>query len=216
MKCPRCVQLIHRGAETCPHCGFSLAEADERFGRGEVRAHRLEDGAGLMRSVERRRIEASMLAFERRFPQLFFAVHTGRPKGRSDVRQFGFWYLNRAAFVDVGVERPNECGILLAIDPDAKSAGMTWGYRLDPFLGEKDTFHLLSRAHAYWVEGRYSEGIARILLQLTRLLKKRARQARRDPERFERRIAAPPPMREQVERMRTGHRPAGSKRAKVS
>jgi len=191
MKCPRCVQVIHRGAAECPHCGFTLREADERFGAEELRVRRLEDAAGLMRRHERELVEQAMERFERRFPQLFFAVHSGRSGGRGDLRQFGFWLLNRAAFIDVGVERPNECGVLLTIDPDARAAGISWGYALDPFLAERDTFVMLSRAHAYWVEGRFAEGCVRVLRELERRLKKRARQARRDPERFERRVAAP-------------------------
>ena len=161
-----------------------MTELDQRFGRDEWRLSRLADGAGLMRSAERERVELAMDRFQGRFPQLFFAVFTGGPGGRSDVRQFGFWLLNRAAFEDVALERPNECGILLTIDPDAKAAGLTWGYGLDPFLNESDTFTVLSRAHAYWVEGRFSEGVLRVIRELERLLVKRAGQARKDPEKF--------------------------------
>lgn len=191
MKCPRCVQVIHRGAGSCPHCGFSLVDADERFGGEEVRIRRLEDAAGLMRSVERKSVEAAMDKFERSFPQLFFAVYTGLPEGRSDLRQFGFWLLNRAAFEDVGVERPNEHGILLTLDPDGKAAGISWGYMLDAFLTEEDSFLCMSRAHAYWVEGRFAEGVVRALEQLSLVLEKRSRQVRRDPEAFERKILGP-------------------------
>ncbi|MGB6219723.1 TPM domain-containing protein [Haloferula sp.] len=206
MKCPRCVQIIHRGAESCPHCGFGIGAADERYGADDVVIRRLEDQAGLMRSSEREKLELAMDRFQRRFPQLFFAVYTSRAEGRSDVRQFGFWLLNRAAFQDIGIDRPNACGILLTIDPDAKSAGITWGYGLDAFLTEEDSFLFLSRAHAYWVEGRYSEGIVRGLEQLTKLLIKRCRQAKADPERFERRVAPPLAARQVAERIRAGHR----------
>ncbi|MEM1084082.1 MAG: TPM domain-containing protein [Verrucomicrobiota bacterium] len=206
MKCPRCVQVIHRGAESCPHCGFSISEADSRFGGENIVIGKLEDRAGLMRSSERSQVEVAMERFERQFPQLFFAVHTGRPEGRSDVRQFGFWLLNRAAFKDVPLERPNECGILLAIDPDSKSAGLVWGYGLDAFLSAEDTFLFLSRAHAYWVEGRYSDGIVRGLDQLSGILVKRCRQAKRDPEKFERRVAPPVAARHVAEQIRSGHR----------
>jgi hypothetical protein len=168
-----------------------------------------------MRSSERARIEDAMERFERRFPQLFFAVHTGRPEGRSDVRQFGFWLLNRAAFKDVPLERPNECGILLAIDPDAKSAGMSWGYALDAFLTAEDTFLFLSRAHAYWVEGRYCDGILRGLDQLSGILAKRCRQARKDPDRFESRVAPPVAARNVAERIRAGHRKVNAKGVKA-
>lgn len=215
MKCPRCVQVIHRGAGSCPHCGFGISAADERYGSSEVVVRRLEDQAGLMRSSERERVEVAMDRFEKRFPQLFFAVYTSRNEGRSDVRQFGFWLLNRAAFQDVALDRPNECGIILTIDPDAKSAGITWGYALDAYLTAEDSFLFLSRAHAYWVEGRYSDGIVRGLKQLTKVLTKRCRQAKYDPERFERRVAPPLAASQVAERIRAGHRKPAGKEVKA-
>ena len=122
MKCPRCVQVIHRGAGLCPHCGFGIAEMDARHGKDNVSLRRLADVAGLMRSRERGKVQSALDGFCRRFPQLFFAVYTGSAQGGGNLRQFGFWLLNRAAFEDVPVDRPNEAGILLVIDPESKSA----------------------------------------------------------------------------------------------
>ena len=68
------------------------------------------------------------------FPQMFVSVYTGSLGEISNLRQFGFWLLNRGVFEDVGVEKPNEAGILIVIDPDSKAAGMTFGYLLDPFF----------------------------------------------------------------------------------
>lgn len=206
MKCPRCVQVIHRGAGLCPHCGFGIADMDARHGRENVSIRRLADGAGLMRSRERVKVQAALDHFGRRFPQLFFAVYTGSAGGGGNLRQFGFWLLNRAAFEDVEVDRPNEAGILLVIDAESKSAALSWGYLLDPFLKEEDTFLCLSRAHAYWLEGRFAEGTIRLLAQLEKILRKRASQARRDPERFERRVAPPARTGEIARRIREGHR----------
>ncbi len=216
MKCPRCVQVIHRGACECPHCGFGIGGLDGRFGEEEVSLRRLADQAGLMRRGERRKVEAAMDRFCGRFPQLFFAVYTGSPGQRGDLRQFGFWLLNRAAFEDVPLDRPNEAGILLTIDPESKAAGFTWGYLLDAFLSEDDTFFCLSRAHAYWLEGRYAEGVLRVLKQLTMLLEKRSRQARRDAEKFERRVAPPRQTGEIARRIREGHRHAAAGREEVA
>ncbi|MDB6080208.1 MAG: hypothetical protein JWO82_3955 [Akkermansiaceae bacterium] len=216
MKCPRCVQVIHRGAVPCPHCGFSIADADARFGSGEVSLRLLADVGGLMRSRERGKVEKAQAKFGKLFPQLFFAVHTGgSSETGGNLRQFGFWLLNRAAFEDVPVEKPNEAGILLSIDPEAKSAGVTWGYLLDPFLTEDDTFICLSRAHAYWLEGRYAEGIVRVVEQLSKILAKRSRQAKRDPEKFERKVAPPKRTGEIARRIREGHRPYAGKREEV-
>jgi uncharacterized membrane protein YgcG len=213
MKCPRCVQRIHRAADSCPHCGFEIADADRRFGEGEVRLRCLTDAAGALRRGDRDRVEAAMARISRHFPQLFVAIYTGSLGELANMRQFGFWLLNRAAFEDVPVDKPNEAGVVITIDPESKAAGMAFGYLLDPFLEESDTFECLSRAHAYWLEGRYAEGLIKALAHLENVLRKRSKQARRDPERFERKVKPPPQIGDLVKRIREGHRsvaPAGS------
>jgi hypothetical protein len=206
MKCPRCVQRIHRAAAACPHCGFSIVDADERFGHGEIRLRCLTDSAGVFRRDDRQRIEMEMEKFNRRFPQVFFAIYTGALGELANMRQFGFWLLNRSAFEDVPLQKPNEAGILLTIDPESKAAGIVFGYLLDPFLEESDTFECLSRAHAYWLEGRYADGILKCLIHLNGILRKRSRQARRDPEHFQRKVVPPPRLGDSVQPMRAGHR----------
>lgn len=206
MKCPRCVQKIHRAAESCPHCGYSQADADARYGREDVRVRCLTDEAGIFRRGDLGRMEAALESVSRRFPQLFVAVFTGALGEVSRLRQFGLWLLNRAAFEDLPADKPNEAGILLTIDPDSKAAGIVFGYLLDPYLDEADTFECLSRAHAYWLEERYAEGVTRVLRQLERILKKRSRQARRDPEHFLRRVRPPGMAGTGVRGIRSGHR----------
>lgn len=142
----------------------------------------------------------------RRFPQVFVAIYTGSLGEISNLRQFGFWLLNRSAFEDLPPDKPNEAGVLLSIDPDSKAAGMVFGYLLDPFLDESDTFDCLSRAHAYWLEGRYADGIVRALAHLEGVLARRSRHARRDPEHFQRKVLPPAKMGDLVRRIRDGHR----------
>lgn len=206
MKCPRCVQHIHRAAETCPQCGFSLADADALFGREDVMLRLLTDGAGLMKKKEKDKVEAAMERFSRKFPQLFLSVYTGTLGETANIRQFGFWLLNRAAFENLPPDKPNEAGILLTIDPESKSAGIVFGYLLDPYLEEADTFECLSRAHSYWLDGRHAEGIMKAFAQLEKILAKRVRQARRDPEAFRLRVAPPAMAKDLVRKIRHGHR----------
>lgn len=206
MKCPRCVQRIHRAATSCPHCGFTLADADSRFGAGEVRLRCLTDSAGILKRGERQRVEAAMEKITRTFPQIFVAIYTGSLGEISNMRQFGFWLLNRSAFEDVPLQKPNASGILITIDPESKAAGIVFGYLLDPYLNEADTFECLSRAHAYWLEGRYADGILKCLIHLGGILRKRSRQARRDPEHFERKVMPPAAAGDLVRRLRDGHR----------
>ncbi len=205
MKCPRCVQQIHRAAAGCPHCGFGLKDADAIFGKGEVKLRSLTDAAGLFRRDERDRLEDEIDRFGEAFPQMFVAVYTGSLGDVAHLRQFGFWLLNRGVFEDVAVEKPNEAGVLIVIDPDSKAAGMTFGYLLDPFFEEQDTFECLSRAHSHWLEGRYAEGILRCIRHLGTVLRKRSRQVRRDPVKYERKVATPVAVGDLVRKIRSEH-----------
>ncbi len=211
MKCPRCVQPIHRAAESCPHCGFSIADADARFGAGEVRLRCLSDTAGVLTRAERRRVESAMDRFSRRFPQLFAAVYTGGLGEVSRIRQFGFWLLNRAAFEDLPADKPNEAGVLLTLDPASKAAGIVFGYLLDPYLDEVDTFECLSRAHCHWLEGDYAEGVVEVLKHLELVLRKRSRQAQRDPEAFLRKVLPPAMRGDVVRRLRAARQGAAGR-----
>lgn len=183
-----------------------MADADERFGGGEVRLRRLTDSAGILRRGERERVEAAMERISRRFPQLFVAVYTGALGEVANLRQFGFWLLNRSAFEDVPVDQPNEAGILITIDPESKAAGIVFGYLMDAFLEESDTFECLSRGHACWLEERYADGLVKTITHLEGILCKRSRQARRDPEHFQRKVLPPAMKGDPVPRIRAGHR----------
>ena len=166
----------------------------------------LTDRAGILRRGERERIGKALERVTLHFPQIFVAIYTGALGEVANIRQFGFWLLNRSAFEDVPVHLPNEAGILITIDPESKAAGMIFGYLLDPFLEEVDTFECLSRAHAYWLEGQYAEGLMRLLRHLEKILKKRSRQARRDPESFEKKVMPAQKLGHRVQILRGGNR----------
>ena len=177
-----------------------------RFGAEDVRLRCLADAAGLLRRRDRERVEEAMEHFSWRFPQLFVAIYTGSLGEIGELRQFGFWLLNRAAFEDLPAGKSNAAGILLVIDPESKAASMTFGYLLDPFLDDCDTFDCLTRAHSRWLEGRYADGIVKALAQLEAVLQKRCRQARWNPKRFERRVCPPTTGQDRDLRSRAGHR----------
>jgi len=182
MKCPRCVQRIHRAASSCPHCGFTVEHADALFGKDEVVLQKFTDAAGVLRMKEREPMRRLLEKFEAKFPQLFVAVYIGAFEELQSLRQFGFWLLNRAAFSDVDLERPNENGVLVVIDVKAKSVGITFGYSLMPYLSEKTTFEALSAAHPSLLQSEYLGALRLILGRLEKTLKKGWRRVRRNPE----------------------------------
>ncbi|MGC6466160.1 MAG: TPM domain-containing protein [Akkermansiaceae bacterium] len=182
MKCPRCVQKIHHAASSCPHCGFTVEHADELFGGEDVVLSKFTDAAGVMRMKEREPVRKLLERFEKRFPQLFVSVYIGAFDEVKSLRQFGFWLLNRAAFKDVALERPNENGILIVIDVKAKSVGVTYGYSLMPYLNEDSTFEALSAGHPALLQSAYLEAMRLIVGKLEKILIKGWRKVRRNPE----------------------------------
>lgn len=205
MKCPRCVQKIHRAADSCPHCGFSIAQLDAVFGNAEVSAKALTDAAGLLKKTERQQVRNAMQQFGKKFPQLFIAIYTGSFRETANLRQFGFWMLNRAAFEDVDITRPNEAGILLIMDAEGKAASITYGYLLDAFLDEEDTFLALSQAHPLWLERRISDGIIAMIRNLEKTLIRKYKLAMKDPEGFEKKVCPSPQVGDLVKRIRAGN-----------
>jgi len=176
------------------------------FGDSEVKLRRLTDAAGVFRRNQRDILEDAMDRVQTAFPQIFVSIYTDTFGETGNLRQFGFWLLNRGVFEDVPVDRPNEAGVLIVIDPESKSASMSFGYLLEPFFDERDTFECLSRAHSHWLEGRYADGALRCLRQLEKLLRKRSRQVRRDPDKYEQRVSKPVAVEDLVKKIRGGNR----------
>lgn len=178
MRCPRCVQKIHRGAETCPRCGFALSCADAAFDQHPQLLPALADRAGWLRLAERRRVQKAMDRFSTRFPDVFFAVYTGIFRDHESLRIAAFWLLNRVRF-DNPDDIPNNSAVLLVIDVERKAATMSYGYHLEPYLNEEDTFTCLSKAHQPWLEARYDAGIVALIAALEKILMRKSRQAPR-------------------------------------
>jgi len=191
MKCPRCVQKIHRGAVECPHCGFFMSMADDLFGRYDVRLSKLSDVAGVLRYRERKEVRAILDEFEQRFPGCFFAVYFGAQEDLPCVRQFGLWLLNRGVFEDTKEKRGNGGCVLLTVDVAAKVAGFSYGYFLEAYLDEEATFSALSVAHPYLLQGDYPMAVDEMVKSITKTLKKHAKQVAKDEESYLLKVKGP-------------------------
>ena len=167
-------------ARECPHCAFSIANVDRIFGQDDVRLRTLTDAAGVLRRRERIALRGRLHQFQQNFPQLFFGIYFGSFRETPSLRQFGFWLLNRGAFEDVEVSRPNAGGILLSVDVGGKSAGLTSGYAVAPFLSQEATFGALSSAHPYFLEGQWLKASESVLGRITRVLARQSRLSERD------------------------------------
>jgi uncharacterized membrane protein YgcG len=193
-------------ARQCPHCGFSIADVDRVFGEDDVRLGVLTDAAGVLRKKERVALLRMLRNFESTFPQLFFGIYFGTFRELPSLRQFGFWLLNRGAFEDVDVSRPNEAGILLSVDVGEKSAGITYGYSLQPFLDDEATFKAVSAAHPYFLQGQWMKASEVVIRKISKTLGRQARRARRDPAAFQGSPEKAEGIGKMPERIRAGHR----------
>ncbi|MDF1714462.1 MAG: TPM domain-containing protein [Akkermansiaceae bacterium] len=181
MKCPRCVQKIHPGATSCPHCGFAMEHADEAFGTEDIKLKKFSDVAGVFRMKDREPMRKVLENFETKFPQLFVSIYLSAFEDLNSLRQYGFWMLNRTNYVDVDSQRPNATGILILVDVNAKSASITYGYALMPYLDENSTFAALSAGHPMFLQGDYPGALRAVIQKLEALLIKGWRRVSRDP-----------------------------------
>lgn len=174
MRCPKCVQQIHRSAHRCPHCGFGLSDLDDVYGAKGGLIPKLNDAAGVLRMRDRRRVSAWLSRFEKHFPQLFLSVYCCALDDGSNIRELGLWTLNHSTFKDVDDSRSQKGGVLLVIDVSSKVASISYGYALDSILNEENTFEVLAKAHPYLLEGDYVKALHLIIKRLTVLLRKKA------------------------------------------
>ncbi|MGC6582464.1 MAG: TPM domain-containing protein [Akkermansiaceae bacterium] len=161
-----------------------MADVDILFGNEDVILTKFMDAAGVLRRKERDAMRKILERFEQKFPQLFFSIYVGAFDDIPNLRQFGFWLLNRAAYSDVGVDRPNENGVLLVLDVNGKTAAMSFGYAIMPYLDEDTTFDALSAAHPFLLQGEYLKAFRVVLTKIENTLKKGWHKARKDPESF--------------------------------
>ena len=171
MKCPHCDAELPPEAHHCPACGFDSQTSCSRHGSHWVRLDRLTDAAHCLSLRDRRKLEAHLNDFERRFPQVFFAVYFGvLPQGLR-VSEVGFWLLNHAAFGTHEIAKRNEFGIVLVIDPAAGTACFSLGYAIEALTDQLDMSTLLMRMRRFLTRSDYGEAVGRAIRGLDRKLR---------------------------------------------
>lgn len=191
-----------------------MEHADELFGGEDIRLRKFTDEAGVLRMKEREPMRRILEQFEAKFPQLFVAVYLAAFEDLKSLRQFGFWMLNRAAYEDVDLDRPNACGILILVDVNSKHAAITYGYALEPYLDEKSTFVALSAGHPMFLQSEYVGALRAVVRKLEGILIRGWQRVKKNPEAV---LAEggqkPRKVREVLESIREGNVPAMRERA---
>ena len=136
-----------------------------------MRLDRLTDTAHCLRLRDRRQVEAQLDDFERRFPQVFFAVYFAVLPTGYTVGEVGFWLLNHAAFGTHDVAKRNEFGIVLVVDPGTKQAGITLGYAIEAVAAKLNIEGLLKRMAGCFAHGNHGKAVSLAIAQLDRVLR---------------------------------------------
>ena len=202
MKCPRCVRYVPYAAPACGECGFSLKDQDDQFGPDAVCLARVTNEQETLSEDEIRELDGALDEFEKNFPQLFMGIYLAALPAISSVRQFAFWLLNRAASPSLDITRPNENGCLLVIDLTSGQVVMVVGYLLECYFKEAELEEILTRGRAAMDRGDIAHGLLHIIEEFSHQLKRKSKESRRNPRRFD--SGGPPePSRPEFQRLHT-------------
>jgi hypothetical protein len=205
MKCPRCQASVTPEQTACPACGFSATLLHNYLGNQWVRLERITDAAHCLRLEDSRRTEVILDDFERSFPQAFFAVYLGALPGNLNVAELGFWLLNQGAFNTHSVSRRNDFGMVLVIDPTAKTACMTLGYAIESCFSPKIMKRLMQAVGSHLSKGAFGLAIEDACLRAGAVLRKYAHCMPWQPDAATMADAVPDMG---LQPLRGGHRPA--------
>jgi hypothetical protein len=144
--------------------------------------------------------------FERAFPQAFFAVYVGSLPHGLNVSELGFWLLNQGAFNTPSIQKRNDFGVVLVVDPVSKSLGLSLGYSIEAYFDEKALLPSILQTIATKLRLQdYGGAIKRAIQEVTQVLRKKARRAPWKPE------SAPVSPALAVEPLRKGHQDSSSR-----
>lgn len=151
------------------------------FGLDLIEIKRLADDAHALRVHEAREVEAALVDFEERFPQLFFSVYLGVLPPPLSVGELGFLLLNRGVFWAEYHPRLNEHAVVLVLDPETRQAGLMVGYALEKVLPIPVQERILRAVRTPLWHAEYARAITAIVGRVARVIRRHARRAwRRD------------------------------------
>ncbi|MBK1791594.1 TPM domain-containing protein [Persicirhabdus sediminis] len=170
MYCPRCLQRIHRGANDCPHCDFSLPVLLAELDDAQLVGPCLSDSAGALKAKERRALNHLLERFRYQFPQVSVAVHFETLPFETDLRERAFFLQN--GYQCSGSDVPVEQSLTVLLDMEKKEITMCYGYAFEEMLSEQMTFDLLVKTHPYLLQSQYLRAIKVLLVAVAKVLRR--------------------------------------------
>lgn len=182
MNCPRCFARTTPEQNVCSACGFSAVTLHRLIGNQWVRLERITDSAHCLRLEDLRRCEVVLDDFERSFPQAFFAAYLGILPLDVNVSEIGFWLLNQGAFNTPLVSRRNDYGIVLAVDPSAKTLALSFGYAIESYFDARTTQKILAEIGGRLAAGAFGKAIETACRRCGQVLRRHAKSVQWKPE----------------------------------
>lgn len=121
------------------------------------------DTTGSLKPADQTKLKSRVSEIQRRFPQLALQVVMHRFPAEHPFSMHVFWLFNAASFDGEGNRGKANHALLLAIDPGRGEAAIMPGYGLEPFLANDAVDQLLGIASPAWKDGRWVDGILRVL-----------------------------------------------------
>ncbi|MEM7602533.1 MAG: TPM domain-containing protein [Verrucomicrobiota bacterium] len=179
MKCPKCQRPVDHEAESCYSCGYSELEAAAKYGANRVFLNRLHDAAACLRRHERDELNACLDRLEISYPQMLFCTYIGALPEEISISELGFWLLNHGQVKGAEYARPNENGVLLILDMNAKRVGVSLGYFAETLISEEDAYRALTHARPNLLNAEYGEALEKVFVRLAKTLRRKARRMKK-------------------------------------
>jgi hypothetical protein len=119
--------------------------------------------------------------FERLLPQAFFAVYLGMLPTGFKVTELGFWLLNQGAFNTPLVQKRNDFGIVLVLDPAVRELSLTFGYAIESYFDEATQHRLIKNALRHLRIQDYGAAIRDLIQGCQGVLQRHAERQLRKP-----------------------------------
>ncbi len=173
MYCLRCLQRIHRGANDCPHCDFSLPVLLAELDDAQLAGPCLCDSAGALKARERRSLNHLLERFRYQFPQALVTVHFETLPFEADLRERAFYLQNCYQCSDSDL--PPEQSLTILLDMEKKEITMCYGYAFEEMLSEQVTFDLLVKTHPYLLQSQYLRAIKVLLNAIAKVFRRKGK-----------------------------------------
>lgn len=193
-----CSQGFHHAAETaCPHCGYSLAKADAKYGKADIHYRRVYDRTGALRQRERVKLNLLLEKLEKRLKPSLLSVYFPDETDSHSLTNQCFWTMNHVKVDAAGFPNHDENTLdpkwllILVIDIRSGSAFFMWGYELDPYVEPDLINKSITRQRIPLREGLFMRAAYSIMKDATRLIARKGRSLIKHP--FQHGLIAPEP-----------------------